>query len=47
MSDKIHDVSPDWARRAFIDEARYNEMYARSVGDPNGFWAEQGKRVDW
>ena len=22
-------------------------MYARSVRDPNGFWAEQAKRIDW
>ena len=22
-------------------------MYARSVSDPNGFWAEQAKRIDW
>ncbi len=26
---------------------RYQEMYARSVSDPNGFWAEQAKRIDW
>ena len=22
-------------------------MYARSVSDPNGFWSEQAKRIDW
>ena len=33
--------------RAFIDDAKYKEMYARSVPDPDGFWAEQGKRIDW
>jgi acetyl-CoA synthetase len=47
MSDIIHDVTPEWAKRAFIDDAKYREMYARSVSDPNGFWAEQAKRVDW
>jgi acetyl-CoA synthetase len=47
MSEKIYDVSPEWASRAFIDDAKYNEMYARSVNDPNGFWAEQGKRIGW
>jgi acetyl-CoA synthetase len=47
MSDKIHEVSADWAKRAFIDEAKYKDMYARSIKDPNGFWGEQGKRVDW
>ena len=47
MSEKIYDVSADWAKRAFIDDAKYREMYARSVSDPNGFWAEQAKRIDW
>ncbi len=47
MSEKIYDVSADWAKRAFIDDAKYREMYARSVNDPNGFWAEQAKRIDW
>ena len=22
-------------------------MYERSIADPNGFWAEQAKRIDW
>src|SRR6202140_1602296 len=47
MSDKIYDVPADWRKRAFIDDAKYNEMYARSSKDPNGFWAEQAKRIDW
>jgi hypothetical protein len=47
MSEKIYGVSADWAKRAFIDEAKYGEMYARSVSDPNGFWAEQAKRLGW
>ncbi|HEY4981107.1 MAG TPA: acetate--CoA ligase [Pseudolabrys sp.] len=47
MSDKIYDVPADWRKRAFIDDAKYQEMYARSIKDPNGFWAEQAKRIDW
>ncbi len=47
MSDKIYDVPAEWAKRAFIDDAKYKEMYARSLADPNGFWAEQAKRIDW
>jgi acetyl-CoA synthetase len=47
MSDKIYDVPADWRKRSFIDDAKYNEMYARSIKDPNGFWAEQAKRIDW
>ena len=47
MSDKIYSVSPEWAKRAFVDKAKYEEMYARSVNDPAGFWGEHGKRLDW
>ena len=47
MSEKIYPVSAEWAQRAFINEAKYKEMYARSVSDPDGFWGEQGKRIDW
>jgi acetyl-CoA synthetase len=35
------------ARAAHIDRAKYQAMYARSVSDPEGFWAEHGKRIDW
>ena len=45
--DKIYDVSAEWKQRGFINEAKYQEMYQRSVKDPNGFWAEQAKRIDW
>ena len=47
MSEKIYDVSPDWAKRAFVDQAKYRDMYARSIKDTAGFWAEQAKRIDW
>ncbi|MGY8632803.1 acetate--CoA ligase [Bradyrhizobium sp. 14AA] len=47
MSEKIYDVPADWAKRAWVDQAKYKEMYARSISDPNGFWSEQAKRIDW
>ena len=47
MSEKIYAVPADWKKRAFADDAKYQEMYARSVNDPNGFWAEEAKRIDW
>jgi len=48
MSDeKIYDVPADWRKRAYADDAKYQEMYARSIKDPNGFWGEQAKRIDW
>jgi acetyl-CoA synthetase len=47
MTDKIYDVPANWKKRAFIDDAKYTEMYARSIKDPNGFWGEQARRLDW
>jgi acetyl-CoA synthetase len=47
MSEKIYDVPADWRQRAFADDAKYQEMYARSVKDPNGFWGGEAKRIDW
>jgi acetyl-CoA synthetase len=45
--DKIYDVSAEWRQRGFIDDVKYTQMYARSVKDPNGFWAEEARRIDW
>jgi acetyl-CoA synthetase len=47
MSEKIYDVPADWAKRAWVDDAKYRDMYARSVKDPNAFWTEQAKRLGW
>jgi acetyl-CoA synthetase len=47
MSEKIYAVTDEWARRAFVDDAKYQAMYAQSVAHPDAFWGEQGKRIDW
>ncbi|MCR9112037.1 MAG: acetate--CoA ligase [Rhodobacteraceae bacterium] len=47
MSDKTYAPAADFTAKAHIDAAKYDEMYAASIADPDGFWAEQGKRVDW
>src|SRR6202451_3746181 len=47
MSDTLIPVPEDWKRRALIDRAEYDAMYARSVKDPDGFWGEEAKRIDW
>ena len=44
---QIHPVTDEWAKRAHIDEAKYNEWYKASIEDPDAFWGEHGKRVDW
>ena len=40
-------IPPGLAETAHIDAAKYREMYAASIADPEAFWAEQGKRLDW
>ena len=47
MSEKLHPVTPEWAERAFVDAAKYEADYARSIEDPVGYWGEIAKRVDW
>ena len=41
-------VNPFMAQRAYLNDDQYQAMYARSVGDPEGFWAEQADIfLDW
>ena len=47
MSDKTYAPSAEFAANAHITAAKYDEMYAASINDPDAFWAEHGKRVDW
>src|SRR5437667_1035932 len=47
LSDKIYEVASEWASRAHVDAAKYRDMYARSIKDPNGFWAQEAKRLHW
>jgi len=35
------------AGSSWISSADYAAMYEKSVRDPEAFWAEQGKRLDW
>jgi acetyl-CoA synthetase len=30
-----------------LNEAEYFRLYERSLADPDGYWGEQGKRIDW
>ena len=49
MSDHtIYSVNPEFSVNAHIDREGYDEMYRRSVSDPDGFWADQAETfVDW
>ena len=48
MSDSLVFQPSEAAKaRTFTTAGQYNEMYARSVSDPNGFWKDQSRRIDW
>ncbi len=45
--DHLFPPSREAVAHTFVTKARYDEMYARSVADPDGFWREQMTRLDW
>ena len=45
--DKLFPVPEAVAKSAFVDDAGYQRMYRESVADPEKFWGEHGKRIDW
>jgi acetyl-CoA synthetase len=47
MSANVYPVPGDIAKNALIDKSKYDAMYKQSVEDPDGFWGEHGKRIDW
>ncbi|MGB2130627.1 MAG: acetate--CoA ligase [Marinobacterium sp.] len=44
---KVYPVDPAFAAKAHIDNDKYLAMYEQSINDPDAFWGEQGKRLDW
>jgi acetyl-CoA synthetase len=40
-------MMPDLLPGAHIDSTKYADMYAASINDPEAFWGEHGKRIDW
>jgi acetyl-CoA synthetase len=48
MSEDLTFEVPDEVREnALIDDAKYQEMYAASIDDPDAFWGQHGLRLDW
>ena len=47
MAEKIYEVPAEWSKRGFIDDAKYRDMYARSLMDPDAFWREAAQRIHW
>jgi acetyl-CoA synthetase len=40
-------VKPEIAAKAHITAARYKDMFEHAARDPDGFWAEQSRRIAW
>ena len=48
MSDhKTYPPAADFVKNAHVDAAKYEEMNAASINDPDTYWKEHGQRVDW
>ena len=45
--DRLFAPSDSTIAAALIDKAGYEAMYEASIADPDAFWAEHGKRIDW
>ena len=44
---QIFPVKAEVASQAHVDAARYASMFDQASRDPNGFWAEECKRIAW
>ena len=44
---ELFPVPDSVAEGAHVDAAGYEEMYRRSIEDPEAFWGEHGKRIHW
>jgi acetyl-CoA synthetase len=47
MEGKVIEVQAAWREGAHVDDAKYREMYEASIANPDAFWGEHGKRIDW
>ena len=47
MHKEIFNPPQNIVENTHVTAEQYEEMYARSIADPNSFWAEQAGRLDW
>ena len=40
-------VPAEWAKKARVNAAKYQQLYGRSIADSGSFWLEQARRLDW
>ncbi|GAA0784360.1 MULTISPECIES: acetate--CoA ligase [Pseudomonadati] len=46
-SQSLYKVPSAIAENALVDNDQYKKMYQESIVNPEGFWREHGKRIDW
>ncbi|HEY3814426.1 MAG TPA: acetate--CoA ligase [Caulobacteraceae bacterium] len=44
---ELFPVPKAWSERAHMDAAAYEAAYRRAIAEPDAFWSEQAKRLDW
>ena len=50
MSQEHRKIKPpkEFIEKAYVkSEEEYKEIYKRSIGDPEGFWAEKAQELFW
>jgi acetyl-CoA synthetase len=47
MSQDLHPVSAAFAAKARVTRETYERDYTRSIAEPDTFWAEVARRIDW
>ena len=47
MTQKTYPPSSEFSKNAHVNAQVYQEMYSASIKDPDAFWSNHGKRVDW
>ncbi len=43
----VYPVPSEFASKANLSAQSYREMYAASMADPEAFWGQHGRRLDW
>lgn len=44
---KVYPVPEAAKKRALVNNEQYLSLYQKSIDNPDAFWGEQGKRLDW
>jgi len=47
MSKTVFPPSNEFISKTLINKTMYEEMYEKSISDPDGFWGEVGHRINW